>query len=380
MNNFSQFIAEPNASQTADVNEVVGVLFASACLAYACTPILEGFGKAIGETLPKAWDFFEARAERRRKKREEREQRNQEQEQINQEREENDQSSQNERNIEIFNSLLMIARKSNQKEKDVNTKKKNDAMLKLLVACSFDKDGNEIPLEERIDKMKDTMSPEQFEAFKNDMTKIYEENKNNQDFKDALVNAKNNIKPNEYDEMLNKAKEEAKTTLKQIEEEKLEIEEYEQKIQDIEDEINGSDEKDKEIRELKKQVEELKNNPPQTLTTIVSGVNVGEPKTDTKKQELQAAMDKEMKSLKATIDKKKGGDSDNDVDTKQGKYKVQDEEIENPKTGKKIKIKTYTGPRGGKFYYPKGKPKTPENKVYIQESISLQDYLLEFLM
>ena len=63
-------------------------------------------------------------------------------------------------------------------------------------------------------------------------------------------------------------------------------------------------------------------------------------------------------------------------ETKKGKYKVQDEEIEDPKTGKKIKVKTYTGPRGGKFYYPEGSPKTPENKVYV-ESISILDYLLE---
>ena len=53
---------------------------------------------------------------------------------------------------------------------------------------------------------------------------------------------------------------------------------------------------------------------------------------------------------------------------------VKDEEIEvkDPKTGekKKMKVKTYTGPQGGKFYYPDGKPKTPENKVYVQESLS----------
>jgi hypothetical protein len=44
-----------------------------------------------------------------------------------------------------------------------------------------------------------------------------------------------------------------------------------------------------------------------------------------------------------------------------------------------MKVKTYTGPRGGKFYYPDGKPKTPENKVYV-ESLSLRDYLLECLI
>ena len=81
----------------------------------------------------------------------------------------------------------MIARKSNQKEKDENTQKKNDAMIKLLTACSFDKDGNEIPLEQRLEKMKDTMSPEQFESFKKEMTETYEKNKDNTNNKHSLV-------------------------------------------------------------------------------------------------------------------------------------------------------------------------------------------------
>ena len=48
----------------------------------------------------------------------------------------------------------------------------------------------------------------------------------------------------------------------------------------------------------------------------------------------------------------------------------------NPKTGEKKKVVTHTGPRGGKFYYPDGKPKKPENKVYV-ESESLKDYLIK---
>ena len=44
-----------------------------------------------------------------------------------------------------------------------------------------------------------------------------------------------------------------------------------------------------------------------------------------------------------------------------------------------MKVKTHTGPRGGKFYYPDGKPKTPENKVYVQEDTycELTKYLSE---
>ena len=39
-------------------------------------------------------------------------------------------------------------------------------------------------------------------------------------------------------------------------------------------------------------------------------------------------------------------------------------------------IVTYVSTSGYEFYYPDGKPKTPENKVYV-ESLSLTDYLYE---
>lgn len=52
---------------------------------------------------------------------------------------------------------------------------------------------------------------------------------------------------------------------------------------------------------------------------------------------------------------------------------LKQEKVTDPETGKKIKVVTHTGPKGGKFYYPDGKPKTPENKVYVKES--LPDYI-----
>ena len=90
------------------------------------------------------------------------------------------------------------------------------------------------------------------------------------------------------------------------------------------------------------------------------------------------------KTLDAIDDKE---DHTSDDETKEGRYEVKDEEITDPKTGKKKTVKTYTGPRGGKFYYPDGKPRKPENKVYINESIerklntysNLKRYLTEKL-
>ena len=47
-----------------------------------------------------------------------------------------------------------------------------------------------------------------------------------------------------------------------------------------------------------------------------------------------------------------------------------EEEVTDPETGEKKKVKMYTGPRGGKYYYPEGSPKKPENRVYPNESLT----------
>ena len=95
-------------------------------------------------------------------------------------------------------------------------------------------------------------------------------------------------------------------------------------------------------------------------------------KDDKEKEELENEWVEKEKKLKEAKNKAQDSieddgnhDTEND-ETKQGKYKVKDEEVTDPKTGEKIKVKTYTGPRGGKFYYPDGKPKKPENKVYVE--------------
>ena len=86
-------------------------------------------------------------------------------------------------------------------------------------------------------------------------------------------------------------------------------------------------------------------------------------------EKVMADYEKAKKKLKAekhkeldAIDDSDEHDTENDA-TKKGKYEVKEEEVTDPETGKKIKVKTYKGPRGGKFYYPDSKPKTPENKV-----------------
>lgn len=442
MKNFSRIITEPNVDKRSDTNEVVGVLLASSVLAWTCKPLLDGIGQKIAKSAEKSakegfsfWDWMFGRDKKDNK--DNKDNKNNKDNKDNKDNKNNkDNKESGEKDNEAFNTALMIARQSNEKEKNANEKAKNDSMIKLLTTCSFDKDGNEIPVEERINKMKDTMSPEQFEAFKKDMTETYEKNKDSQEFKDTLAKAKANIKPEDYDKMLDDAKKEAKATLEQLDKEKKEIDEYKQKLDDLEKQMKGEKNKDK-LEELKSQQAQLQQNAPTSMVSAATGVTAtgepatptGEPepkkggetepkkkseeeikaehekiekeykeKSSTLEKEYQDKIDKETdkdkkdalekewmekeKALSADKNKKMDDIDDNDEhdtekdETKKGKYKVQDEEIEDPETGKKIKVKTYTGPRGGKFYYPEGSPKTPENKVYV-ESISFLDYLLE---
>ena len=84
-------------------------------------------------------------------------------------------------------------------------------------------------------------------------------------------------------------------------------------------------------------------------------------------EEAQKLVDSQKDRAKSANTKIKSEKDDKSEKDEDGNV-VKDEEVTDPETGKKIKVKTHTGPRGGKFYYPDGKPKTPENKVYVQEA------------
>lgn len=438
MKNFSSvYLTEPNKNIESDTNEVVGLILATVILSQAFMGLggsKDGKGGGSG-----FWDWMINRDNNKKEKEKEKEKEKKKENETGSE-----EAGEGAQNNEAFNKLLMLARKSNQKEKDANTQKKNDAMIKLLTACSFDKDGKEIPLEDRLKKMEDTMSPEQFEAFKKEMTDVYEKNKDNQEFKDAIAKEAAKITPESYEKALADAKEEAKATLEQLAKEKEEIEKWESELADMEAAAKGEDNEAKR-KKLEEEIEAKRQQAPQSLAGAASGVGGGEASTETteepseepteepseepssepkektkeeKDAEIKAIEDEykeKSKALEEEYDKKIKDESDpdkkkkledewaekekaltaernkkqNDVDdnddhsdddeTEQGKYTVKDEEITDPKTGEKKKVKTYTGPRGGKFYYPDGAPKKPENKVYL-EHLSLSDYLTESLI
>ena len=423
MKDFSSvYLTEPNKNIEADTNEMVGLILSTMLLSFAFKGAFVSGGDKGGSSKggdgANFWSFMTTMMNNRREDKKEKEA-----------KKADDQVDDKKKN-QMFNELLMMSRKSNEKEKDENAKKKNGAMIKLLTACSFDKDGNEIPLDQRIDKMKDTMTPEQFEAFKKDMTDTYEKNKDNQEFKDALVKERAKITPESYEEYIKNAKTEAKSTLEQLDKEKEAIEKWEKELADMEAAVKGEDDKDKK-KKLEEELKAKQQQAPQSLVGAATGVTGGgtpakpaepaEPKEKTKeekdaeikaiedeykqkskaledeynqkikdesdpdkKKELEDEWAKKEKALTAEKNKKQDDIDDTDEhkdddETKQGKYTVKDEEITDPKTGEKKTVKTYTGPRGGKFYYPDGAPKKPENKVYV-EHLTLSDYLFESLV
>lgn len=432
MKNFSSvYLTEPNKNIEADTNEVVGLILATMILSTALRPALGGDGKGSRDGGASFWDFMINYSNNKRVDKKEKDEKKDEEDEKKDEPgvKDGEDTSRATQDNKIFNDLLILSRKANQKEKDENAKKKNDAMIKLLTACSFDKDGNELPIDERIGKMKDNMSDDQFEAFKKDMLDTYEKCKDDVKFKDALNKEREKITPETYEKAMEDAKKEAKATLEQLEKEREEIEEHEAKLKEIEEQLKNADGDEK--KELTAQLEKEKQNAPQTLVGSATGVdsagentttgnedgNEGKKKTkeeiddehdkikkdykeksDKLTQEYQEKIDNEKdpdkkkeledewqkKETQLSAEKNKAMDALDDNDdhdtekdeTKQGKYKVNDEEITDPETGEKKKVKTYTGPRGGKFYYPDGAPKKPENKVYI-EHLSLSDYLIE---
>ena len=98
--------------------------------------------------------------------------------------------------------------------------------------------------------------------------------------------------------------------------------------------------------------------------------------------DLKEAYPEEWEKCEKDINKTLKSSKKEDVEKDEDGNVLKQEEITD-KDGKKKKVTTHTGPRGGKFYYPDGAPKDAKHKVYIDKSgkvkecMSLRDYLVE---
>ena len=326
-------------------------------------------------------------------------------------------------------ALMALAAKANEGEKDPEKKAKTQAMLDIMTASSYDENGEPIPMQDRMSKMKEMVGESNWDSFTADIDEM-QKNTNTDEFKKALEDAKKNLKPEDIKSMVENQKKNAKEAAERITKENKEREDLEKEMEELKKDPEAN--KDK-IKELQTKREELINkstlgkaSPNTAKAAIESAKKKDDDKPETepkekepeketepkekepekektvddvkaeykeKQKELQdkydkmiddakdddeaekamAEYEKEKKKLNAEQHKEMDAIDDNDEhtdddDSKKGKYVVKDEEVTDPKTGGKIKVKTYTGPRGGKFYYPKGAPKKPENKVYVHES------------
>lgn len=344
---------------------------------------------------------------------------------------------------EMASAMLALAAKANESEKDPEKKAKNQALLDIVTASAYDEDGNIIPMKDREAKMKELVGEDNWDSFKKDLDEL-NKNVKEDELQKQLEKVKQNLKADDIKTMLNDQKKNAKEANDRIKKENEERSNLEKEIEKLKNDPDTDSDKLKELQDkytklvndstldkaspdtAKSAIERQspKDDPkpaekdddkddkddPKPAEKTVDDVKkeyeqkekdfekewekkLDDAKDDEEGEKILADYEKAKKKLKAekhkamdSIDDNDDHDTDKD-ETKQGKYKVKDEEITDPDTGEKIKVKTYTGPRGGKFYYPDGKPKTPENKVYVHESVeitlnryrNLKKYLLEKL-
>ena len=250
----------------------------------------------------------------------------------------------------ITESLLALGTAANKNEENTDKKAENESLINLILASTYDENGETIPVEQREAKLKELVGEENWDNFKKDMENR-QKSTNTDELKESLEKAQKELKPEDAKKMLEDQKTIAKAAHEKIKKEKEEHKKIDDEIQKLKDDPNADKNK---IEELQKKKEEL-----------IKSSTVGKASS---------------KTANAIIERnKKDEEPKKDEETDEDGNIIKDEEIEDPKTGKKMKVKTYTGPRGGKFYYPEGKPKKPENKVYVENYINLKNYLKESL-
>lgn len=84
------------------------------------------------------------------------------------------------------------------------------------------------------------------------------------------------------------------------------------------------------------------------------------------KRQLRSTARKALKGKLKDEDSEEEKNNPKDKSTDEEGFQTKEETIKDEK-GKNIKVTTHTGPRGGKFYYPKGAPKDEEHRVYLDK-------------
>ena len=165
---------------------------------------------------------------------------------------------------------------------------------------------------------------------------------------------------------------------------KQDLQNYQASVRDENGEILCSKQaREKNIKKLKKSGSLPKDYDIQDIKTTKQYVKQCKKYVNSKEREITADdIANAIKSVKNDAKKIKSAIHGDEPEKDSEGNVLKQEEITD-KDGKKKKVTTHTGPRGGKFYWPDGSPKDAEHKVYIgkdgkvKECMDLRDYLCE---
>ena len=322
---------------------------------------------------------------------------------------------------EHLSALLMLAKSERDKLDDKDRNKEDDAIFDLLVACSYDKDGNMLEIEEMKEKMRDVVGEDQWEAFSARIDESYNEVKDSDKFIEALGKFEKELseedpeKRNErIEEFQREAKERAKATMEKIEERKAEQKRIEDEIAKVEEQIDNAGDDEDSKKELQTKLDKLKADLDKTKSPIenlpgtsksAEGEKAEGEKAETKKAEKNANeyTNKDIENLQNELseldpekeeDKKKIKEKEKLLKAA-AKAKGKDESEFLPKVemaGKgdnKKPVQKKVGPRGAKYFRTKGKNGWGQWRWYKSESDftsesnyeynQLKNYLFEHL-
>ena len=237
----------------------------------------------------------------------------------------------------LFASIIGLVKQSNEKEKDKEKKEKTKEALTIIQGASVDKEGNPVAPEKMGERMKELtgQTPEQIaKAYSvNPLTK-----KQADELEQQVGKQLQGMSTEERERLAEKEIEAAKQTSKEMQSHKDQMDKLNK---DLEDAKREGD-KDK-ISRAQAAIED-QNKKSSGIASIFSRLA----------QKIKGKKDEE------------GPDGEPTGTT------AKEEVVKDPKTGEKKKQKVYTGPRGGRYYYPEKSPHKPENKVYVE---SLSEYL-----
>lgn len=301
MRTLSKYIKESE-----QVNE--SLLLAGLAVAFVCQPLLntsffQQIGAGIGGLFNGIGKMFEARAENKQKNNDRKA-----------ERKEKRDLQKSERSAAICDMIRNVA--GTVREQYSSELKKNESLnnqLDTVIACTVDKDGNDIDPEKMQDRLKEltNKTPEQW-GEENKVKKLTDEQK------EELSKKLHEKLKAKSDAELDKTNQEIKERARQS------AEKLQAKIDKAEKEaLDAADKNDEEeFKKKNAEYEKLKD-------------------AQKKQKEKQSAEKDEHGNI------------------------IRDEEVTD-KDGKKKKVKMHIGPRGGKFYYPDGAPKDQEHRVYVE--------------